>query len=220
MADNGLIDPGIASAIERTKGVKQEGVRAGNWLLKEQANELLNAPDPSTLKGKRDRAILALLISCGLRRAELVGLEVDTIQQREVRWVIPDLVGKGNRLRTVTIPAAVKVRIDTWTRSAKISEGKVFRPVNKGDRVAGEFIADEKAIWQLVVHYARGTSLAKLAPHDLRRSCAKLCRKAGGELEQIQLLLGHASIQTTERYLGTEQNLSVAVNDGLGLEME
>jgi site-specific recombinase XerD len=76
MAENGLLDPDIASAIERTKGVKQEGVRAGNWLLKEQANELLNAPDPSTLKGKRERPILALLISCGLRRAEVVGLEV------------------------------------------------------------------------------------------------------------------------------------------------
>jgi site-specific recombinase XerD len=52
-------------------------VKAGNWLPKEQANELLNAPDPSTLRGKRDRAILALLILCGLRRAELVRLEVD-----------------------------------------------------------------------------------------------------------------------------------------------
>ena len=68
MADNGLLDPGVASAIERTKGVKQQGVRAGNWLLKGQANEFLNAPDPSRLKGKRDSVILALLISCGLRR--------------------------------------------------------------------------------------------------------------------------------------------------------
>jgi site-specific recombinase XerD len=72
----------------------------------------------------------------------------------------------------------------------------------------------------VVVHYASLTSLAKLAPHDLRRPCAKLCRKSGGEVEQIQLLLGHASIQTTERFLGTEQNLSLAVNDGLGLEMD
>jgi integrase len=86
--------------------------------------------------------------------------------------------------------------------------------------VAGRFVADEKAIWQLVVDYARATSLGKLAPRDLRRTCAKLCRKAGGELEQIQLLLGHASIQTTERDLETEQNLAAAVNDGLGLEMD
>ena len=67
--------------------------------------------------------------------------------------------------------------------------------------MAGKFIADEKAVWQVLVHYARATSLGKLAPHDLRRTCAKLCRKAGGELEQIQLLLGHPSVQTTERNL-------------------
>lgn len=53
-----------------------------------------------------------------------------------------------------------------------------------------------------------------IALHDLRRTCAKLCRAAGGELEQIQLLLGHASVQTTERYLGTKQDLVHAPNDG------
>ena len=63
----------------------------------------------------------------------------------------------------------MKVRIDLWTRAAKNSEGKIFRPVNKGDWVAGDEIADEKAIWPVVVQYARATSLAKLAPHDLRR---------------------------------------------------
>ncbi len=92
--------------------------------------------------------------------------------------------------------------------------------VNKGGRITGEGISDEKAVWQMVFKYAKATSLGKLAPHDLRRTCAKLCRKAGGDLEQIQMLLGHASIQTTERYLGTEQNLAAAVNDALGLEQE
>ena len=66
---------------------------------------------------------------------------------------------------------------------------------------------------------SRESDLSKLAPHDLRRTCAKLCRQTGGDLEQINLLLGHASVQTTERYLGTEQNLASAVNDGLGLEL-
>ena len=80
-------------------------------------------------------------------------------------------------------------------------------------------MADEKAIWNLVMRYAKETALGKLAPHDLRRTCAKLCRRAGGDLEQIQILLGHASIQTTERYLGTEQALAHAVNDGIGLDL-
>ena len=58
-----------------------------------------------------------------------------------------------------------------------------------------------------------------IAPHDLRRTCAKLCRAAGGELEQNQLLLGHASVQTTERYLGTKQDLVHAPNDGIKLRV-
>jgi len=74
-------------------------------------------------------------------------------------------------------------------------------------------------IWHIVMKYARKTGLVdKLGPHDLRRTCAKLCRASGGELEQIQFLLGHASIQTTERYLGSRQNLREAVNDRLGLD--
>lgn len=219
MAGNGLLDSAVAAGIAAAPGVKQQGVRAGNWLMKEQANALLNAPSPSTLKGKRDRAILALLIGCGLRRAELLRLNVDDLQQREGRWVIPDMLGKGNRIRTVPMPGAVKARVDTWLAAAGIKEGRIFRPVNRGGRLAGAGIGDEKAVWRLVLGYARSTGLGKLSPHDLRRSCAKLCRKAGGELEQIQLLLGHASIQTTERYLGTEQNLTAAVNDTLGLEM-
>ena len=67
---------------------------------------------------------------------------------------------------------------------------------------------------------AERIGVTRFGPHDLRRTCAKLCRASGGELEQIQLLLGHASAQTTERYLGTKQNLIEAVNDRLGLTVE
>ena len=219
MADNGLLDPAVAAAVGWVTGVARHGTRLGNWLNKEQANDLLNAPNPRTLAGKRDRAVLALLIGCGLRRAELLRLEFKDLQQREARWVLPDLVGKGNRVRTVTVPAGVKARIDGWTAAAGITEGRIFRPVTKAGVMKGTEILDEKVIWRLVVRYARETELGKLAPHDLRQTCAKLCRRAGGDLEQIQLLLGHASVQTTERYLGTEQNLASAVNDGLGLDL-
>jgi len=164
--------------------------------------------------GWRDRA------GCGLRRAEILSLEIDQIQQREGRWVIPDLVGKGNRRRTVPVPSWVKVRIEEWVLAADIYKGMLFRPVTNGGKLAGQALSDEKAIWYIVLKYANATLLGKLSVHDLRRTCAKLCRKAGGDLEQIQLLLGHASIQTTERYLSTEQNLTSAVNDALGLDME
>jgi integrase/recombinase XerD len=94
-ADNGLVDQTLTDSIKAVKGVKPAGVCSGNWLTQEQAQTLLNAPDTSTLKGLRDRAILAVLVGCGLRRSEATALTFSHLQQREGRWVVCDLVGKG-----------------------------------------------------------------------------------------------------------------------------
>jgi integrase len=218
-ADNGLLAPELTAGIAKVKGAKRLGVRTGNWLTREQASRLLEAPHPATLKGQRDRAILALLIACGLRRAELVSLQVGSFEQREARWVLSDLAGKGGRIRTVPVPSFVKARMDAWIAAAHLTEGPVFRSVGKGG-ILKTATMNENAVWLLVEKHARAIGVEKLTPHDLRRTCAKLCRAAGGDLEQIQLLLGHASVQTTERYLGTRQNLVEAVNDRLGLIAE
>jgi site-specific recombinase XerD len=89
-ADNGLLAPDLAAGIARVRGPKALGVRAGNWLAKEQAEQLIAAPDLATLKGKRDRVILALLLGCGLRRNEMAGLTFEEVQQRDGRWAIVD----------------------------------------------------------------------------------------------------------------------------------
>jgi site-specific recombinase XerD len=217
-ADNGLLAPELAAGITRIKGVRAKGVRIGNWLSMRQAQTLLNTPDATTTKGLRDRAILAVLLGCGLRRSEVAALTFGHIQQRDGRWCIVDLVGKQGRVRTVPMPAWTKVAIDGWTSAADLTGGPVFRPVNRRDAISGERLS-EKVVWQLLRPYAEAAGLAGIAPHDLRRSCAKMCRAAGGELEQIQLLLGHASVQTTERYLGTKQDLVHAPNDGIKLRV-
>ncbi len=217
-ADNGLLAPELAAGISRVKGVASKGVRLGNWLSVRQAQALLNAPDAATTKGLRDRAILAVLLGCGLRRSEVAALAFGHIQQRDGRWCIVDLLGKHGRVRTIPMPTWVKVAIDAWTLAAGLSDGHVLRPVNRGDQVQGERMT-EKVVWQLLQPYATAAGVPGIAPHDLRRSCAKMCRAAGGELEQIQLLLGHASVQTTERYLGTKQDLVHAPNDGIKLRV-
>jgi site-specific recombinase XerD len=217
-ADNGLLAPELAAGIARVKSAKSMGVRTGNWLSLKQAQALLNAPDIATTKGLRDRAIIAVLLGCGLRRSEVAALTMGHIQQRDGRWCIVDLLGKQGRVRTVPMPAWVKVAIDAWTGPVGVLDGHVFRPVNRADKVQGDVLS-EKAVWQMLRPYAMTTGVAGLAPHDLRRSCAKACRAAGGELEQIQLLLGHASVQTTERYLGTKQDLVHAPNDGIKLRV-
>ncbi len=217
-ADNGLLAPELAAGVGRVKSAKSVGIRVGNWLSLRQAQTLLSTPDVATVKGLRDRAILAVLLGCGLRRSEVAALTLTHVQQRDGRWCIVDLVGKHGRVRTIPMPTWVKVAIDAWTTAAGVTEGSVFRPVNRGDRVYGEAL-NEKVVWQLLQGYAEDAGVPGIAPHDLRRTCAKLCRAAGGELEQIQLLLGHASVQTTERYLGTKQDLVNAPNDAIKLKV-
>jgi site-specific recombinase XerD len=217
-ADNGLLAPELAAGIARVKGAKSKGVRVGNWLSVQQAQKLLNAPDVTTKKGLRDRATLAVLLGCGLRRSEVAALTMKHIQQRDNRWCIVDLIGKHGRVRTIPMPTWIKAAIDCWTAAAGLTEGHVLRPIGRGDRVLGERMT-EKVVWQLLRPYAKAAGVPGIAPHDLRRSCAKMCRAAGGELEQIQLLLGHASVQTTERYLGTKQDLIHAPNDAIKLRV-
>ena len=216
-ADSGLLSPELAAGIQRVKGAKKLGVRLGNWLTAEQGRSLLQAPSKETLKGRRDRAALALLLGCGLRRAELAKLEVRDLQQREEHWAIVDLMGKGRHIRTVPVPDWAKVAVDVRMQAAAITDGRVFRAVNRSGSVWGTGIT-EKVVWHIVKHYARLAGIQKLAPHDCRRTCARLCHAAGGEIEQIQFLLGHISVETTEKYLGCKQRLQKAVNDNIGLE--
>ena len=213
---NGIIGAEEAASLAGVPNLSQKGTRVGNWLTRDQAKELLTVPDRATIKGKRDYVILALLLGCALRRQELASLDVDAIQMREGRWVLPDLRGKGGRVRTVAIPVWVKQGINAWMIAAKIEDGRLLRPLSKSGKLIGDELGDW-AIWSVVEQSAKEIGIEHFGAHDLRRTCAKLCRRNGGDLEQIKFLLGHSSIQTTERYLGSEQELAVAVNDNLGL---
>ena len=211
-ADSGLLSPELAAGISRVKGVKQLGFRAGNWLSAAQSSEVLKHACGSTMRAKRDYAMLAMLFGCGFRRSELVGLELDEIQMRQGHWAVVDLIGKGGHIRTVPIPAWVKTALDQWIRAARVTEGRIFRGVAKTGKIWGSGVS-QNVVWYVVRSCCRRAGLERIAPHDLRRTCAKLCHDSGGELEQIQFLLGHASVQTTERYLGCKQNLGHPVND-------
>jgi site-specific recombinase XerD len=147
----------------------------------------------------------------------LAELKVNDLQRREDHWAIVDLAGKGGHVRTVPVPSWVKQSIDDWLSAAGITSGKLFRCVCRAGKTWGDLITD-RVVWHVVKDYAMKVGLPQLAPHDLRRSCARLCHVAGGELEQIQFLLGHVSVQTTEKYLGCKQRLRDAVNDRIGIE--
>jgi integrase len=212
----GVVGAEEAAQMTDVPNVRQQGTRLGNWLTKDQAKDLLAVPDRSTMKGKRDYVILSLLVGCALRRNELAQLDVETIQLREGRWVLADLCGKGRRIRTVAVPLWIKQGINAWMTAAAVEDGRLLRRVTKAGKPKGDGLSDW-AVWSIVEQAAKEIGIERFGAHDLRRTCAKLCRKAGGDLEQIKFLLGHSSIQTTERYLGSEQEIAVAVNDSLGL---
>jgi integrase len=152
------------------------------------------------------------MIGCGLRREEVARLRFRDIGQREGRWVVLDLRGKHGRVRSVPMPGWAKAAIDEWAAAAEISEGAVFRGVNKGDRMSGESLTSQ-GVWRCVEKYSDA------APHDLRRTYAKLAHKGGARLDQIQFSLGHASLTTTERYLGVHQDLNDAPCDYIRLDL-
>ena len=198
-ADNGQISQELAASIGRVRGVSRRGVRLGNWLDRRQAEQLIQAPDTATLTGKRDRALFAVLLGCGLRRSEATGLTFGHLQQRAQRWVVVDLLGKHGRVRSVPMPSWAKAAIDRWSLAAGIDSGRVFRPINRGGRLTHAALGD-KSIWWILRKYTAALGFRHLAPHDLRRAYSKLAYQGSAPIEQIQISLGHASIQTTERH--------------------
>jgi integrase len=167
-AESGWLSPEHAIGIRRVQGVKRFDRKSGNWLTRNQAQELVNAASKTDLRGWRDGAILGLLLGCGLRRSEVVRLTLEQLQTREGRWVIVDLIGKGRRLRTVPVPLWCNQLVDAWLRHSGVIEGKVFRRVSKfGKRQQAGVTAN--VVWYAVKRCAQNARINNLAPHDLRR---------------------------------------------------
>lgn len=208
----------VAAAFASVKNIPQRGKRTGNWLSLEQAQQLINAPDTSTTIGLRDRAMLAVLLGCGLRRSELINLSIHQFQLRDNRWVLANLVGKRNKTRTVTVPTWTKQAIDDYLDVTAIHSGKLFQALNKSGAIQRDHISPE-TVREVVKMHAKMCGF-KITPHDLRRTYAKLALKNGAKIEQIQLNLGHQSLATTQVYLGTDLDLQHGPGDFLDISIK
>ena len=205
----------VAAAFASVKNIPQRGKRTGNWLSLEQAQQLINAPDISSTIGLRNRAILATLLGCGLRRLELVKLSIEQLQLRDGRWVITNLIGKRNKTRTVTVPTWAKLAIDDYLNATSIHSGQLFQAMNKSGNIQRDCISPE-TVREVVKLNAQKCGF-RITPHDLRRTYAKLALKNGAKIEQIQLNLGHQSLATTQVYLGTDLDLANGPGDFLNI---
>jgi integrase len=168
-AESGWLSPELAIGIRRVKGVKRLGRKMGNWLTRNEAQELVSAASKANLRGWRDGAMVGLLLGCGIRRSEVVGLNLDQLQSREGHWVIVNLIGERARIRTVPVPWWAKELVDTWLRHSGVSDGKVFRQVLKGGMLQPSGVT-ANVVWYAVKRCAELAGIKNLAPHDLRRT--------------------------------------------------
>src|SRR5574341_193057 len=186
------------------------GQLQGRRLTAAQRQEFINLPGTTTLKGRRDMAILSLMAVCGLRRSEVVSLNWEHITELDGHKVIQNLTGKHGRIRTVKLPVSLWRLLWVYAERAGLDtspRAPVFVRIRKNDDIRhGERLTSSAVGW-LVDYYTRQIGLDDISPHDLRRTAAKLSRQAGASIEQVQLMLGHASPQTTSAYIGESLDL-------------
>ena len=121
---------------------------------------------------------------------------------------------KGQKVRSVSLPLWVKDAVFDWLNASKIVHGPLFRSLSRHGQLGTTKMADE-SVKLLLTKYALPHNLGGFRPHDARRTCARLCRAANASLEDIQEMLGHASIQTTERYLGRTAGFKRAITNAI-----
>ncbi|MCB2160683.1 tyrosine-type recombinase/integrase [bacterium] len=217
-ADLGVWPESVTLAFSKVKKIPLRGTRHGIWLTLEQAQQLIDAPDVTRKKGLRDRAVLSVMLGCGLRRSEITSLRVDHIQKRSQTWVLANVLGKRNKIRTVVIPDWTKTAIDGYLDAYGISSGILFKPLLKNAEKIDRQMSS-RTIERIVKIYGEKCGLPEIAPHDLRRTYAKLAYQYGARLDQIQINLGHQSLTTTQKYLGIDLDLDAGPGTYLDIKI-
>ncbi len=175
-----------------------------------EARKLLTAIDTSTRKGKRDYALVLLLLWTGLRRSEAAALTIGDLRQEGGHQVLTVQHGKGDKRRKVKVPVkamrAISDYLEAAGRGTKPANAPLFVGFNKGDHPEEKPISD-KLIYRTVLAYAKAAEIESLSPHGLRASFVTLALEGGAKLQQVQYAAGHADPRTTERYQKRKINL-------------
>lgn len=212
-----LLSKDVAYDIMQVGTLPLSGKRTGRWLSFDECQRLHDAPDTSTLKGKRDKALLVVLTDTGLRRSELAKLSFHHLQKVQGRWMILNLISKNNQERTIPVNDGVMRAIEDYQVAAGLKrEGRVFRAMQKGDKLLpGSEGMSTQAIRSVVAKYGAKIDIPNLAPHDLRRTYATLSRIAGASREQIAYSMGHKNVGGAKSYLDIPQDFANSPSDKL-----
>lgn len=209
-ADAGEIDDAVLAGLQRRIKVAGGGVRQGRWYSFDELQRLVRAPRGAGPRPARDRAALALLGGCALRRAELASLTIGNLVERDGQPVaLENFTGKGSKVRSVAIPEWARPYVAGWLRVyRKAGEWGPDAPLiceiaGGGHGTPTGRPVSPAAIYDALRAATAAAGLPEIAPHDLRRTAARLMKDGGADLLSIRDVLGHKSVATTERYLQT-----------------
>ena len=191
------------------------GTKAHKWLTSSQIMALLEACKTrksgnaeAAIVTQHDRLAIALCVGAGLRRLEAVGLEFSDVVKQGERYVL-NVTGKGAKDRVIPISNRLHALNVAW--HAVVGDGRILRSLGR-KRVIGASMSTV-ALYNIVQKRGTIAHIENLQPHDLRRTFAQVAYVNGIPIAQISLLLGHASIQTTMRYLNIELNMDKTASD-------
>jgi site-specific recombinase XerD len=189
---------GISSLSPEVIELAKVPERSLDLITPQELDRLMKAPDPATPQGLRDRAILELLFSTGLRISELCGLSIDDVDLSREEFSVR---GKGEKVRVVFLSDAAKDAIRTYIASRKDMDEALFVQYGKNARSAQDLRLSPRAVQRMLKTYAAKAGITrKVTPHVIRHSFATDLLSNGADLRSVQALLGHANIGTTQIY--------------------
>lgn len=193
-----LIDADQLLSINAIKPVNGSRLPKGRSLTSSDIQKLLRIYKRDKSKaGQRDLALLTLLLCTGLRRSEVVALNVDDFDSKTGLLIVQS--GKGNKQRQIYLNTDSRPAIRQWRQTRGNQQGKLFNPINKAGQIVNQALTGQ-AIYQIVQQRAQQAQIGELRPHDLRRTFVTRLLEAGIDLNTTRQLAGHSDIKTTARY--------------------
>jgi site-specific recombinase XerD len=172
--------------------------RSLDLISQAELKRLMSAPDKKTLEGKRDRAILELLFSTGLRISELCGLSIDDVDFTRDEFSVR---GKGDKVRVVFISDGARAAVQDYLKHRKDMDDAMFVRYGRKANDGGDLRLSPRSVQRLLKKYAAQAGITrKVTPHVIRHSFATDLLSNGADLRSVQALLGHANIGTTQVY--------------------
>jgi len=191
----GLMSAEDYQRLRDVKPVKGERLPAGRALSVGEITALLDTCNASTI-GIRDGALISLMYSSGMRRAELVGLDINHYNQETGELKV---LGKGNKERMLYISNGAAEALADWLTTRGNTPGALFNPVTKTGKIQARHMTAQ-AVYNLLCNRAGAAGIKRFSPHDLRRSFISELLDRGADISTVQQLAGHSNIQTTARY--------------------